>query len=153
MTLRSTERFSSSTRRKSRPVRTKQRSCVVAVTVAVRFAVVSRAISPTNSPAERVASGLPLRVTAAVPSRITKNSPPVLPSLQTTVPAGTTVRWVWGSGAVGHNITPVGGAEPAGTPGASNSAPFVHEHTFNTPGVYSYECTNHVGMTGTITVQ
>jgi plastocyanin len=70
-----------------------------------------------------------------------------------TVDAGTTVRWVWRSGAVDHNITPVGGTEPAATTSASNSAPFIHQHTFNTPGVYNYQCTNHVGMTGTITVQ
>jgi plastocyanin len=71
-----------------------------------------------------------------------------------TVSAGTTVRWVWSQGAVGHNITPVGGTEPTATPSANNSAPFSYEHTFNTPGEYDYQCTNHPpGMTGTITVQ
>jgi plastocyanin len=70
-----------------------------------------------------------------------------------TVDAGTTVRWVWAVGGIGHNITPVGGTEPTATASPSNSYPFVYEHTFNTPGVYNYQCTNHPAtMQGTITV-
>lgn len=70
-----------------------------------------------------------------------------------TVDAGTTVRWVWAVGAIGHNITPVGGTEPTATPNANNSFPFTYEHTFNTPGTYNYQCTNHPAtMQGTITV-
>lgn len=70
-----------------------------------------------------------------------------------TVAAGTTVRWVWAPTAAGHNITPVGGTEPTATPSANNSFPFTYEHTFNTPGTYNYQCTNHPAtMQGTITV-
>ncbi len=67
-----------------------------------------------------------------------------------TVPAGTTVRWAWATTATPHNINPVGGTEPAAS--GTSAAPFAFSHTFNTPGVYNYECTVHVGMAGTITV-
>jgi plastocyanin len=71
-----------------------------------------------------------------------------------TVPVGTEVRWVWQVGAVGHNITPVApSTEPTGTPSLSNNAPFQYSHTFNTPGTYNFECTNHPAtMQGTVTV-
>lgn len=69
-----------------------------------------------------------------------------------TVTAGTTVRWVWALGALGHNVNPVGGTEPAATPNDLNNHPFVWEHTFNTPGTYNFQCTQHAAMQGTITV-
>jgi adhesin/invasin len=68
------------------------------------------------------------------------------------IAAGTTVRWVWATNAVSHSVVAVGGAEPAASP--VRNAPFVHQHTFNTPGVYNYQCSVHGNlMTGTITVQ
>lgn len=67
------------------------------------------------------------------------------------VAAGTTVRWAWATTATPHNVTPSGaGTEPAASP--TTAAPFAFAHTFNTPGVYAYECTVHPGMTGTVTV-
>lgn len=68
------------------------------------------------------------------------------------VPAGTTVRWAWATNASSHSVVPVGGTEP--TASAVSAAPFAYQHTFNTPGVYNYECSVHGNlMTGTITVQ
>src|SRR6266487_4242235 len=52
-------------------------------------AFLSSAISPKNSPAARVATRLPFFVTSTSPSMITKNSWPTSPSLQSTLPAGT----------------------------------------------------------------
>ena len=67
------------------------------------------------------------------------------------VAAGTTVRWAWATTATSHNINPSGaGTEPAVSP--TEAAPFAFSHTFNTPGVYNYECTVHPGMAGTVTV-
>lgn len=67
------------------------------------------------------------------------------------VAAGTTVRWAWATNATPHDVTPSGaGTEPAASP--TEAAPFAFAHTFNTPGVYAYECTVHPGMTGTVTV-
>ena len=66
-----------------------------------------------------------------------------------TVPAGTTVRWVWVQGATEHNIVP-DATEPASS--TIEDYPFVYQHTFATPGTYDYNCTVHAGMSGTITV-
>ena len=63
---------------------------------------------------------------------------------------GGTVTWSNGNG-VAHNVT---FASAAGAP--ANTANFSSgtvSRTFNTAGSYSYSCTNHPGMTGTVTVQ
>jgi plastocyanin len=63
------------------------------------------------------------------------------------VQVGTTVTWV-NQGAVNHTATGDGGSFDTGTiaPGGSASI------TFDTPGTYSYFCSIHPNMTGTITV-
>jgi plastocyanin len=70
-----------------------------------------------------------------------------------TVNVGTTVTWVWGTNAVGHNVVPDNGVTPA-TSGGLVSAPHDYQFTFNTVGTYAYHCAAHVGagMTGTVTV-
>ena len=64
------------------------------------------------------------------------------------VSPGTTVRWV-NEGSVAHNTTGESSlwASQNLNPGQS------YERTFATAGTFEYECTLHVGMTGTITVQ
>lgn len=66
------------------------------------------------------------------------------------IPVGGAVTWTWVNGT--HNVTPDSvsatfAASPNLTAGATYG-PVV----FNTAGVYSYQCTIHPGMTGTITV-
>lgn len=67
------------------------------------------------------------------------------------IAVGGAVRWVWNSGT--HNVTQVSG--PATFPGSPTQSagttygPLV----FDVAGTYTYECTLHAGMTGTITVQ
>jgi plastocyanin len=73
-----------------------------------------------------------------------------------TVGVGTTVRWVWATGAGPHTVTPDATEPPRS--GNPVSAPFSYEHTFDTPGTYRYYCEVHggpagFGMSGTITVQ
>lgn len=73
-----------------------------------------------------------------------------------TVGAGTTVRWVWATGAGPHNVMP-DAIEPPRS-GDPVFAPASYPHTFDTPGTYRYYCVVHgapggVGMSGTITVQ
>jgi plastocyanin len=70
---------------------------------------------------------------------------------EVSIPVGTTVTWVWGTNAAGHNVVPDAGDTPASS-GAPASAPHSYSFTFDTPGVYSYHCTTHAGMTGTVTV-
>ena len=66
-------------------------------------------------------------------------------------PVGTTVTWIWGTNAVGHNVVPDAGDTPASS-GVPASAPHSYSYTFNVPGTYPYHCTTHAGMTGTVTV-
>jgi len=71
----------------------------------------------------------------------------------TIIAAGTRVRWTWTStGAVAHSV------ESTGSPSFTSSAILsgsgsVYTFTFNTPGVYTYDCAVHgVAMSGTVTV-
>ena len=65
-----------------------------------------------------------------------------------TIPVGTIVRWR-NRDDVAHTITSV----PAGMFDSGNLAPDERfEVLFDTPGTYSYECTLHPSMTGTVTV-
>lgn len=73
-----------------------------------------------------------------------------------TINLGETVQWDNSSGI--HNVNGSQATYP-GNPegffsGSPANAPWSFSHTFNTPGVYNYQCDQHVGlgMTGTITV-
>ena len=63
------------------------------------------------------------------------------------VAPGTTVTWTWAQGSSVHNVTFEGGASN----NLANGATF--SHTFPTAGTFTYQCTLHPGMTGTVTVQ
>jgi plastocyanin len=77
--------------------------------------------------------------------------------------AGDTVEWTW-AGSSSHDVVQknVPGNSPSacndvtagGFASASSSAPFSFSHTFNTPGVFYYECTPHclAGMVGVVNV-
>lgn len=62
-----------------------------------------------------------------------------------TVPAGTTVKWVWNDGAIGHDVV----GEDFASEVQSNG---TFSHTFEEPGTYAYYCSLHPNMTGTIEV-
>ena len=67
-----------------------------------------------------------------------------------TITKGGTVTWTNEAGTTAHNVT----FSSAGAP--SNVANFTSgstSRTFNQTGTFSYQCTNHQGMTGTVTVQ
>lgn len=72
-----------------------------------------------------------------------------------TIQAGTTVRFVWDTGA--HNIHV--DSQPADANWAGHEEVeeegFVHEHTFDVPGEYHYWCFPHrsMGMVGDIVVE
>jgi len=67
----------------------------------------------------------------------------------TTVAVGTTVTWnVSGYGP--HNVT-FDNAGVSGSGDMTSGASFSKQ--FGTAGTYTYHCTNHYGMTGTVTVQ
>ncbi|HEV2672407.1 MAG TPA: plastocyanin/azurin family copper-binding protein [Gemmatimonadales bacterium] len=67
-----------------------------------------------------------------------------------TITVGTIVTWAWQGTTPAHNVT---FANATGVPAnigdmTSGSA----QRTFNTAGVFTYQCTNHPVMTGTVTV-
>lgn len=60
------------------------------------------------------------------------------------VPAGTEVTWTW-VGSNNHNVT-----ADEFTSETQSSGTF--SHVFDQPGTYSYRCTLHPGMAGTVVV-
>jgi plastocyanin len=69
-----------------------------------------------------------------------------------TISAGTTVRWV-NTRNTRHDVTPNNTAQ-AGvwTAFVLDTNGEARSYTFNTAGTFSYRCTLHSGMNGTITV-
>lgn len=63
---------------------------------------------------------------------------------------GGTVTWVNSSGGVLHNVTFA--SPPAGVTNIGNHTQGSNSRSFSATGAFDYECTNHSGMTGTITV-
>ena len=67
-----------------------------------------------------------------------------------TITKGGTVTWTNEAGTTAHNVTFTSSGSPSdiGNMTSGNAT-----RTFNTTGSYSYHCTNHPSMTGTVTVQ
>ena len=69
-----------------------------------------------------------------------------------TIDVGDTVRWEFDAAATTHTVTSTQFELVASTRSRGpNGAPI--ERTFNTAGVYTFLCTLHTGMTGSITVE
>jgi plastocyanin len=60
------------------------------------------------------------------------------------------VTWTWSSGGVEHTVTFTAGPTPLPTEAAQSTG--SHSTTFTTVGTYSYVCTIHAGMSGTVSV-
>ncbi len=69
-------------------------------------------------------------------------------SITVVIGVNNTVTWVNEDGVL-HTVTATGGSFDSGTMAAGAS----WSHTFTTPGTYSYVCTFHSWMKGTITVK
>lgn len=75
---------------------------------------------------------------------------------EVTVPAGTTVEWIWESSF--HTVTPQSQPEDAdwsGTGTETHDEGYTHSHAFDVAGTYEYYCDPHrgQGMVGTLTVE
>jgi len=70
-----------------------------------------------------------------------------------TVPVNTVVTWNWQNPTVAHNVT-FDTPKPPGTPADIPDKTTVGSvnRTFGTAGTFNYRCTNHAGMTGSVTV-
>jgi plastocyanin len=67
-----------------------------------------------------------------------------------TITKGGTVTWTNEAGTVAHNVT----FSTAGAPSnVGNMTSGSASRTFSNTGSFSYQCTNHSGMNGTVTVQ
>ena len=64
------------------------------------------------------------------------------------VATGATVTWTWVQGASLHNVV-----FSSGTSSANLGSPATYTRTFPTAGTFSYQCTLHPGMNGTVNVQ
>lgn len=86
-------------------------------------------------------------ISAATVVRVGNN---VFTPTAVTVSAGDSVAWQWQGATSQHNITfaTVPGA-PAPEPNRVSGAVW---RTFATTGTFNYQCTNHSGMTGSVTV-
>ena len=107
----------------------------------------------TGSPVAFTAEASPAPPPAARTVAVTNNQ---FTPRNVTVLVGQSVSWVWGEGAVSHNVVPSDGVTPASS-GAPVSAPQEYSFTFTVPGVYTYYCQVHgqasgLGMAGTVTV-
>jgi plastocyanin len=76
-----------------------------------------------------------------------------------TVALNTVVRWT-NTGSLAHTVTAdagtfdsgqMAGATPGGTYGGATPGG-AFQRTFGTAGTFAYHCSNHAGMTGTVTV-
>ena len=63
-----------------------------------------------------------------------------------TIQKGQTVEWHFDDGAIPHNVTGPDFHSADLTSG-------TYSHSFTTSGTVNYQCTIHVGMTGTVIVQ
>ena len=67
------------------------------------------------------------------------------------VSPGVTVTWTWSGGSNGHNVTFADNVITSSANQNQTSGTYATAMPAMA-GIYGYECTNHVGMEGTVTV-
>jgi len=88
-------------------------------------------------------------ITAGPTASVAATPSQVFTPQQVDITAGGTVTWNFGT--LGHNVTFQAGAAgtPANIPETANGNV---SRTFTTAGTYPYQCTIHIGMSGTVVV-
>jgi plastocyanin len=67
------------------------------------------------------------------------------------IQSGGTVTWTWG-GAAPHDVSYDGGPTPLPTGSGTPKTTGTHQNTITPLGRYTYHCSVHAGMTGSVTV-
>lgn len=103
--------------------------------------------APTATPTEAPPPPTPLPQPVSATVNV-NDSPFTFSPRNLTVPAGSTVTWIWG-GTAFHDVT------STSFPSSDTRKEGTHTVTFSTPGTYAYVCQVHIGqnMRGTVTVQ
>lgn len=109
------------------------------------------ATAPNNLPTPDVQTFTTTATTAPSTATIMVNNNFFSP-VSDTIAVGGTVTWTWSAGSNPHNVTfaPAAGA-PSDIGTRSNAG--SDSRTFNTAGLFNYECTVHAGMNASIRVQ
>jgi adhesin/invasin len=68
-----------------------------------------------------------------------------------TITRGTVVTWAWQGTTPAHNVT-FANTPPGAPANITDMTSGSAQRTFNTAGTFTYQCTNHPVMTGTVTV-
>jgi plastocyanin len=115
--------------------RTTRRTPLFCAAVALAAAVPVAGPALANGATARTASTttVVLKHTAFTPRKVT-------------IARGGTVRWVWRDGATPHNVTGKGYHSRTITKGSFS-------HRFTRAGRFTYRCTIHPGMNGTVVVR
>jgi plastocyanin len=70
----------------------------------------------------------------------------------TLVQSGGMVTWTWNSGTTQHNVTYTGGPTPLPANSPDQAGTTTFSTTFTTVGTYTYHCSRHPQMTGSVRV-
>jgi plastocyanin len=95
------------------------------------------------------APSVKFRTTAAIVTTVQVADFSFTPSTLLNIPAGTRITWQWQGTTALHNVTFVEAGAPAPITNRTSGSDF---RDFNTVGTFTYSCTNHSQMTGSITV-
>src|SRR2546430_4350098 len=108
---------------------------------------VSAAVSGLPAPAtfSEFATSAPTNVGVSVTSF-------VFTPRDTIVQSGGMVTWTWNSGTTNHNVTFVSGPPPLPTNSPDQAGTTTFSTPFTSPGTYTYHCTLHPQMTGSVRV-
>jgi plastocyanin len=117
-----------------------------ALTIAVALAIAACSGSATPAPSAQPSAAPPAAAPAAAGSAVSIANFAFAPASMT-VAVGTTVTWT-NTDSAGHTVTADDGSFKSDKLGTGTA----FSHTFTTAGTYTYHCSIHSSMTGTITV-
>lgn len=122
---------------RTRPARTRLMGAALVALLALALAACDQAATVADDPAADA---------VATADAVTVENMAFAPDTLT-VPAGTTVTWTFADGAIPHDVV-----FDDGSVASEQLTDGTFSHTFEEPGTYTYHCSLHPNMTGTIEV-